>query len=289
MWRNLWLTIATGATIALTVFSLSSLLAIHVGIAQVVRSVESQLDLTLTLYPTVTESQANTLVVAINGLPNVKKVTYVSKEQVLEEQKQSGDAEVLRSLEAIGENPFGASLIVEATDSKAYLAIIDELKKEQYSALIEGQEKHFEENKNFLQNFSNFADKVRYAALAVTAVFALISALMVFNAVRVAIYTQREEITVMRLVGATSSFIRGPYLAELFIYSVTSVIIGGALFMGLLYAGQPYLSTYFGQENVNLLGYFQDNALLIFGAQFVGLMLLSMVSASLAVQRYLSV
>ncbi|PJE75768.1 hypothetical protein COV04_02385 [Candidatus Uhrbacteria bacterium CG10_big_fil_rev_8_21_14_0_10_48_11] len=288
MWRNLWLTIATGATVGLTVLSLSALLAIHVGIGQVVNSVEKQLNLTLTLYPTVTESQANTLVIAINALPHVQKVTYVSKEQVLEQQKQSGDPEILRSIEAIGENPFGPSLIVGAKDSKAYLSIINELQKSQYSALIEGQERHFEENQSFLQNFSNFADKVRYVVLAMTLVFALISALMVFNAVRVAIYTQREEITVMRLVGATTSFIRGPYLVELFIYSAFSVIIGGGLFILLLYAGQPYLTTYFGQENVNLLAYFKDNALIIYGAQFIGLFVLSIVSALLAVRRYLN-
>jgi len=291
MKRNLWLTIATSGTVVLTVVSLSFLLAIQIGISQILQSTEKQIDLSVYFYPETSDEQANSVIVALRSLPQVTDVTHISREKAFADYQEQakGLPELMRPLEIIGDNPFGAYLIIKAKDINNYGKIIDELSKPQYKDLIESQQKHFEENRVFIQSFSDFARKVQLGALIVAIVFAFISTLMMFNAVRIAIYTHSQEISVMRLVGATNFFIRGPYLVELITYGVLAVMIGGGVFMWLLYLVQPYLNLYFGAGEIDLWGYFLRNAIFIFGGQLFVIVVLGVVGSSLAIRRYLKI
>jgi cell division transport system permease protein len=291
VWRNLWLSLITVSTLTLTLLSVSLLVAFQVGIQQVIASAENHITLSIYFYPAVSEEQIESVALALRPLSGVRTVTYVSRGEVLARyQLRAKDTpELLAPLETIGQNPFGGSLVVRAEHPEDYARVIAELGKPQYADLIEGQRKDFEENRAFIASFKAFTEKVRFSGLIASALFALVAALVTFNAIRVAIYTHRDEIAVMKLVGATNWFVRAPFLVEVAIYSLLAVAITAGVILSVLYVVQPYLDRYFQDVGLNLYGYFQTNALFIFGAEFAFTALLNALAGSLALRRYLRV
>mgnify|MGYP001560543316 FL=1 len=130
---------------------------------------------------------------------------------------------------------------------------------------------------------------IRAFGVAVAGIFGLIAVLIVINTVRVAVYTHRSEIGIMRLVGSGNWFIRGPFLLEAFLFSLTSVILTAALTFSALFFVQPYFTALFNGLTFSLTSYYRSNAFSIFGAQFLGIFLLTALSSFFAVRRYLSV
>ncbi len=291
MIRNIWLTIITITTITLTLLSISLVITLQTGIDQVVRSAERRIDLSVYFFPTATDPQIQSVVDAIKVFPGVTSVDKISKEDALAAYKASAvdSPELLKPLDAIGDNPFGASLTIRADSPPDYERVISELSKPQYQDLIEGEQRDYEANQQFIQNFTSFTNKVRYAAVAVSGLFAVIACLLLFNTMRVAIYTHRDEIAVMKLVGATNRFVRTPFLLEAAFYCLVATLLTAAIVLGSLSFGQPKLNEYFGINEVNLYGFFLTYGVLIFVAEFIFIFFLSVLSSFVAVRRYLRV
>jgi len=110
--------------------------------------------------------------------------------------------------------------------------------------------------------------------------------LIIFNTIRVAIYTQRIEITIKKLVGATNWFIRSPYLIESFIFTVFSV--GITYFLIKFAAGliDPYVAVVFKKDWL-LTEYISSNIMVLLGSQFAAVLLLTVVSSFLAMRKHL--
>lgn len=290
VWRNLWLSIVTVSTIALTLFSISMLVGLQVGINQVVEAAERRIDLSVYFYPEVTEAQAKSVALAVQTLPGITEVVPVTKEEALSryQEKAKNTPELLGPLSILDDNPFGPSLIVRAEQPEHYTRVIAELDKPQYQDLIEGKRKDFEDNQDFISTFSMFSQRVRLVGLLASGVFAFIAGLLLFNAIRVAIYTHREEIAVMKLVGAGNSFIRAPFLLETTFYCVLATLVAAAGFFAFLYVLQPYLTTYFNGE-LNVLTFFRENAWIIFPLELAFVLVLSSVGSAIALRRYLRV
>ena len=119
--------------------------------------------------------------------------------------------------------------------------------------------------------------------------FALIATLIVFNTVRVAIYIHRDEIAVMRLVGARDWFIRGPFFFEVVFYSFVAAVLMGGIIAASLALWEPYIQAFFAGTEVKLSSFYIDNAFILFGAQFFGLVILSVGTSALAMRKYLRV
>lgn len=291
VWRNLWLSLITISTISLTLISISLLLTFQIGIQQIIAAAEDHITLSIYFYPTVSDEQIESVALAIRPLPGVRNVAYVSRAEILARyQLRAKDTpELLAPLDTIGQNPFGGSLVVRAERPNDYARVIEELEKPQYGDLIEGQRKDFEENQAFISSFKSFTEKVKLTGLIISVAFAFVAALMTFNAIRVAIYTHRDEIAVMKLVGATNWFVRTPFLIEVIIYSLVAAILTAGLTMTALFFVQPYLDRYFQDVGLNLYGYFQANAYIIFGVEFGISALLNAIAGSLALRRYLRV
>ena len=115
----------------------------------------------------------------------------------------------------------------------------------------------------------------------------IIAVLIVFNTVRIAIFVHREEIGIMRLVGASSAFIRAPFLVEAVLYSFLAVIISAAITFPVIGVIQPKLNVFFETQNVALVDYFAQNSIIILICQFVALAVINMLSASIAMRKYL--
>lgn len=131
--------------------------------------------------------------------------------------------------------------------------------------------------------------RTRQIMLLVSFIFVAITVLVVFNAVRIAIYTHRKEIGVMKLVGASNWFIRAPFLVEAVLYSFLGVVIVIAIFYPFIHLLQPYLGSFLNTASVDLVGYFNSHFVAIFGVEFLGASLINVIASSLAVGKYVKV
>lgn len=146
----------------------------------------------------------------------------------------------MESLKEVGENPLGATLIVKANDPKDYPTILKIFDEPQYENII--QDKSFDDHEAVIKRIETISDKTRKTGAGLTGVFAVIAVLIGFNTVRMTIYTHREEIGIMKLVGATNRFVRSPYVVNGVFYGLFAVLFTIIITYPLIGFAEPYLS-----------------------------------------------
>ena len=226
------------------------------------------------------------------GLSQVKSVAYTSKDQALTEfkEKHSGDQLTLQALDELGENPFGASLSIVAKDTSQYEAIAQALTSgsgllgESITAVDKINYYQLKDSIDKLNNIIGWTDTVGFW---ISTVFILMSCMIVYNTIRLAIFVYRDEIAVMKLVGASNMFIRGPFIVEALLYALVATVLS----LGFFWVATIWIAkkTVFFFEGMNLHLYFTQNffslalLLLLSGA------VLSVISSLLAVRKYLKI
>jgi len=287
--RNFWLSLVTVTILILSLFSINFMIVVGVISNTAIASVENKIDLSLYLQTDANESNVATLKSELENVPEVASVTYISKSQALEsfQNKHQDDRSIQDALREVGGNPLSASLVVKAHTLPEYNTIINKLDTFSQYPIIES--KNFDDHKTLLTTMNNITDKTKKVGIMVSLIFVAVTILVVFNAVRIAIYTHQKEIRIMKLVGASNWFIRAPFLVEGVLYSLVGVIAIIIIFYPFLQLLQPYLSTFFNVNELNLLSYFNHNFLFIFGWQFLAVGVINMVASLVAVGKYLKV
>ena len=283
--RNIWLSIVTVTILILALFSVNMLLTINVISEAAVDAIKSKIDVSIDLEIEAEEPKIMALKAKISNLEEVDKVEYISRGQALESFKvnHKNDPEILESLRELGKNPLSPSLIIQPRDIDKYETLIANLNKINDDII---KSRNFDDHKLMINKINAITGKVSEAGMAVSMIFVLITILLVYNSIRVAIYTHRREIKIMRLVGASNWFIRAPFLFSSVIYTAVGMIIVTVscyFFIALL---QPYIETFFIDYDINLIKYFNDNFVKIFGIQFLVTILLNMMASMIAVGKY---
>lgn len=283
--RNIWLSVITIIIIVLALLSVNLLLVVKVLGSATIGAVKEKIDISLYLKSDAEESRILALKNQISDLNSVKEVAYISKQAAVESfrDKHKNSPEVLQALLELGTNPLSPSLVIKPKDVNNYEDLIASLNKID-DKLIESR--NFDDHKAMLAKINSLTDKASKAGLAVSLLFILITILVVYNTVRVAIYTHKREIGIMKLVGASNWFIRAPYLISGIIYAVLAVaaiIIILYPFLGFL---QPYLEIFFYGFKVNILEYYNNNFLTIFGLEFLAVTLVNFLASLVAVGKY---
>ncbi len=288
-WRNIWLSIVTISIIVLTFISINFLIIINVISNTATTVVKDKVDISLYFKPEILESRVQEVQTYLSGLTQVKEVKYISQQQALDNFRQlhKNDQTIINSLAELDQNPIGATLQIKAKDIGDYQIIDEVITKSKYDALI--LDKNFDDNQSLIAKIKEFSDNVSKVAIITSIIFILIASLIVFNTIRVAIYTHREEIGIMKLVGATNWFIRSPFLLEAVIYGVISCVVGIAIVYPLLNFIQPYINNFFLSADFSLAGYFTKNFWLIFGLELLMIIFINIISSSIAIRRYLKV
>jgi len=228
----------------------------------------------------------------LEQLPEVARVEYVSRDEALDNfrARHENDELTLQALDELSGNPLGAVLNIKAKETSQYESIANFLDSDDAlgaagSPIIDRV--NFFQNKTAIDRLTNLTDAAETLGVVVTVLLALVSVVISFNTVRLAIYTAREEISVMRLVGANNSYIRGPFVVEGIMYGVASAIVTLVIFYPLTLWLGPITEGFFG--SINLFDYYVSN----FGQLFLILVgsgiVLGAISSYLAVRRYLSV
>lgn len=287
--RNFWLAIATVSVLMLTLVTVNALVIANVLGKAALTTVKSKIDVSVHFKPDVEESRVQTVKIALLSMPEVKDVEYVSPVSALERFSRDfeNDEEVLAALGEVGNNPFGATLAVKARDLKDYPKILASLDTESFSTLIE--DKDFDDREVMINRVESLSSRIELTGIGLSLLFVLITLLIVFNTIRVSIYTHREELGIMRLVGASDWFIRAPYYVESVLWSVVAVGLVSALLYPALHVIQPFMQAFFGTDLVDLVGFYNANAAKIIGAQLIGIGVMALVTTKLATARYLKV
>jgi len=288
--RNFWLSIVTITIIVLTLFSVTSLVFVNAVMDQAIKIVESKVDVSVYFKPVATEEQIFAVQANLKELPYIKEVSYVSKSEALAKlREQYKDSPlILESLKELDNNPLGDTLIVNTHETSDYQKVVDVLNgTPQYAVLINNQS--FDDNSYVIEKLEKIAAQVTRIGWGITIFFGIISLLVIVNTIRIAIYTHRDEIGIMKLVGASNQFVRGPFIGEAIMYAVIGSIITFILAYLVATFSDPYIVGLLGQVDFTLLEYLYDNMLIIFGSELIGIVLISVIATALALRRYLRV
>lgn len=286
--RNLSLAFMTVLILVLMMLSVNALLVVRYLTKQSIAYVKDQIDVSVYFDPEVKEEKINEVKTYITAFPEVTNIQYIDRDAVLKDfkEKHADNKEILSSIDELGVNPLGPTMIIKTREPSDYQKIIQALSVPEYDSVI--QSKTFADTEAAIKKIDTITNRVEQLSFVLTVLFALIAFLVIFNTIRVAIFTQRMEISIKKLVGATNWFIRGPYVIEALLFSTLAV----ASTYVLVYFASKFLDTYlvviFGAKS-SLLGYFQSNILMLVGVQFVAVFLLTLLTSLLAMRKYLKV
>ena len=288
--RNATLAIAAMAVMIITLTIVLFSVIANATFAHTVQQITDKIDISVYLKDTVTAKQRDKLTTDLSKISNVKSIKYVSKDQALDIYKAQNQNN-LDLLLAISQtdNPLPASLQIKPRDPNKIQEIKNYLEKKDVKALQSDETSYSGARKEAIDKISKATKFFREVGFAGVIVFALVSMLIIFNTIRMAIFNRRDELTIMRLLGASSWFIRGPFVVETIIYGIISAIISVTLCNTLFVVS----ASAFDASSLGLLDitysndYFSQHFWLILTSQLAMGILIGAVSSLIATRRYL--
>ena len=277
---------ATGI-MALALILFLGLLSFQFLSTQIVVSLQQKVDISAYFKTDATEEQILELKDDLQSLPEVTEVNYISRDQALTDFKARhlNDELIQESLEQLESNPLAASLNIKAQDSSQYASITQFLENNTFRSVID--KINFYENRGVIDRIESISGGVKSWGLAMALALAVIAILVTFNTVRLTIFNQKQEIEIMRLVGASNWHIRGPYLAEGGLYGLFASGIALAIFYPAVFLVSDKILAFAPQ--VNLASYFSVGlpqvVLLTAGLGIV----LGVFSSAIAIRRHLKI
>ncbi|MDD5749303.1 MAG: permease-like cell division protein FtsX [Patescibacteria group bacterium] len=291
VFRNFWLSVVTITMMIMAVLSVTILVAMDYVKEATIASVKNKVDILVELRFNAGSDEVEGLVIELERLTEVKSVRVITPQENLEIFRQRNqDSQISRALDIYDEeeNPFSYSLAIGAYDLSQYPQILEFLNQEKYSGLVQVSE--FDSHEEFIERINSIAEFVNRYSLYLALIFIAISVIVIFNTIRISIYTRRDEIMIMKLVGAGNSFVRLPFVLESVFYALAAVLLVAAAVYPLVSLLQPVLNNYFQDYSaIDLRNYFIGNLLEIFFYQFIALALINTLSTSVAIRRYLRI
>lgn len=284
-WRNAYVSLASIFVITVALFVIGSTMIIDQLLTVSLNQLQSKVDINVYFVPSANQEDIDALTASVRALPEVEIVTYTSREEALADyrEKNKNDSVTMQALEELKENPLGATIAVQAQETSQYESI-NQFLQEQKSPIVD--EINYTKNKESIDKLTGIIDAVKQASFVTLIVLILAAVMITFNTIRLAIYTAKEEISVMRLVGASNGFIRGPFMLQGVMYGVFSGVLALLILYPILLWLGPKTAAFF---ELNVFDYFVSNFAYIFGV-LVGIgVALGLVSSVLAIARYLRV
>lgn len=288
LWRYRWLSATAIAVMAISLLVTSSLLLLNQLAVFSAQDLRDRVDVSLFFFPEVGEEKIMGVKTEFEKLDEVKSVKYISSEQALADFKDShkNDPLIQKSLEELEKNPLQASLAVVAKDLTLYPVIVQQINNSRYQPLIE--KINYDDSQGLIDTLQRITSGLRNFGILLASVFGLVSILVMFNTLRLTIFSRREEIEIMRLVGASNGYIRGPFLIEGVLYGLAGSAIAGLILYPALLASVPVIRRFFDLDlprDSFLTGHFWVLLLIQTGLGMV----LGVVSSLIATKRHLKI
>ncbi|MEA3399352.1 MAG: permease-like cell division protein FtsX [Patescibacteria group bacterium] len=281
--------IAAILVMAVTLFFITSLFYVQVILTSSLSSIKDRVDITIYFFPEVNEYSINEVAQSLDKIPEVKSVEYISQEEALEEfkEKHANDYLTLQALGELSSNPLGASLNVRAQDPSQYEALSKYFESD--SVLAEGSltiidKIDYHQNKEIIDKLNSVINGAKKLGFALSLVFILISILITFNTIGLIIYMSKEDISVMKLVGAGGKQIQGPFIVSGIIIGVLAAFLTIIIFWPISYWLGNNMANFLG---VDLFSYYKSNFFQLFFIELTSGIILGAIASFFAIRRYL--
>ena len=288
--RNAWLAVAAMAIMIITLTIILFSLIVNATFRNTVDQITDKINISIYLKDTVSEAQAKTFVDDLRALPSVEKVSYLDKAAALRAyMKQNVGNESL--LKAINEtdNPLPATIQVKPRDLNQLGQIRSFIEKPDNKKLQSDPASDNGDRREAIDKITHATNIMRQAGVVAVAVFATISVLIIFNTIQMAIFNRRDELQIMRLLGASTWYIRGPFVIEAIIYGILSAIISILLINALfITASNSLQATSLGILDISYSQqYFRNHFWWLLVIQLALGILIGAASSIIATRRYL--
>lgn len=290
--RNFWLSVVTITMMLMAIFSVTLMMGLDYFKENAIKGVKDKVDILVDIRPEVERDVLEAMVDDIENLPEVRNINIITPEEnkeLFKENNAENDIRLVLDIFEEGENPFTYSLTIKAQELTDYNLITDFIEQEEYAGIVDAST--FRNHQIFVDRINNISELINKYSLYIIIAFVLISVIVIFNTIRISIYTRKDEISIMKLVGANNWFIRSPFVLESILYAVSAVGISILVFYPLIdHIIQPSLNNYFQDNQImNLSSYFRENFVRIFVMQFVVISLINITSTLFAIRKYLRV
>jgi cell division transport system permease protein len=287
--RNSWLSTAATAIMVVTLSIVMITIIANMTFNRMVGDITNKIDISVYLTDSISSPDRNRFMAELKALPDVSRVTYISKEQALSTYRDE-NKDNLQLLNAISEtdNPLPASFNVEPRDPNKISDIAAVIGKGENKQLQSAEPSYSGDRKLAIDRIVSIARFFKFTGVAASGVFAVISIMIIFNTIRMAIFNRRDEIEIMKLIGATKQYIRGPFLIEASLYGLIAGIVTLALSYGLLLGQADNIASYIPEVLDTKRVFVQYAIPISLGIMVLG-MVIGVLSSLLATNRYLKV
>lgn len=286
-WRNRWVSTATICIMVITLGLITSLFMVSVVAGSILKDLEEKVDISVYFKVDTPASDIVKVKGELESLSDVKSVEYVTREDALARFQEShqNNPLVIKSLEELGQNPLEASLNIKANVIDNYEDIASFLESPRFADMVDTV--NYRQNQQVIEKLSSILGTVRKAGFIAILVLGFIAVLVTFNTIRLTIYSMREEVAVMRLVGASNWYIRGPFIIEGVLHGLVASVITLILFYPLLVYLSPRVASFL--TGIDIRTYFEQNFWQIFLLQTLVGIVLGVISSLIAMRRYLKI
>ncbi|MFA6076476.1 MAG: permease-like cell division protein FtsX [Candidatus Paceibacterota bacterium] len=275
--------------VTITLSVVTSIILLQAVLYSSLSTIKDKVDVAIYFTVDAPENRIMLLKESLLKLPEVASVSYTSSEEALRlfRARHENDYPTIAALDEIGSNPLGAYLNVKAREISQYESIANFMKGD--NALVLGSANiidkvNYYKNKLVIDRLNSIISGAQKLGFLVTLILVIISIIITFNTIRLTIFIAKEEIGVMRLVGASKMRVQGPFMIEGAIYGVIATIITLVIFLPI--------TAWLGRNMTNFLGfdvynYYISNFFQIFAIILLSGILFGVISSFLAVRRYL--
>ena len=287
--RSGFTSIASILIMTITLFVITSLIFVQAALNQSLNDIKDKVDVTVYFVPGAEEVAIKKIEDSLSKLPEVKSITYTSSEDALSnfKDKHSNDYLTLQALDELSSNPLGASLNIKANDPSQYESISKYFEDD--SALSKGaltiiDKIDYSQNKLVIDRLTSIIDGARNLGFIISLVLIIISIIITFNTIRLIIYMSRDEISVMKLVGAGSKYVKGPFVVSGILVGICASFLTILIFIPISIWLGNNMTDFIG---INLYQYYKSNFLQLFIIQLLSGVLLGSIGSFFAINRFL--
>lgn len=288
--RNLSLAIAAMAIMVVTLTIVLFSVIVSDTFSHTIKQITNKIDISVYLNDSDTKVQTDTLIKQLEALPNVQSVQYLSKAQALKnyEQENKSNTGLIQAIQETS-NPIPATITIKPVNLNNLDSIKNFLSKPAVNALQTAPPSYSGQEKQAIDRITHATDVLQEIGVIAVIVFAVVSVLIIFNTIQMAIFNRRDEIQIMRLLGAGTWYIRGPFIVESIIYGLLSAVISIVIINASFQASSGTLqASSLGLLDIGYANSFFDNRFMLLLTVQLGLgIVIGAVSSLIATRRYL--
>ncbi len=290
--RNVTLAVAAMAVMVVTLTIVLFSVITNATFENTIAQITAKIDVSVFLEDTTTDAQAQQMVATLKKQPDVAKVEFLNKAEALKQdiEQNRENNNLSNAVAQLGSNPIPATIHVFPRDLNQVPAITNFLNQPAYKKLQTPDSPSYNGNrKEAIDNITHATNVLRKIGVVTVAVFAVICALIIFNTIQMAIFNRRDEISIMRLLGANTGYIRGPFVVESAIYGLLSAILSILIInSGFLASSNALQASSLGLLDINYANqYFDSHFWSLLLLQIAIGIIIGTVSSVIATRRYL--